>query len=75
MYRYSVDELNSTVPIIDIALFGRFVAEQVDMSVDAAAQVAHAISIHPVETEFDYFTAVDDYLQADESGAGMKPKP
>lgn len=56
---------------IDIALFGRFVAEQVDMSVDAAAQVAHAISVHPVETEFDYFTAVDDYLQADESGAGM----
>ena len=41
------------------------------MNVDAAAQVAHAISVHPVETEFDYFTAVDDYLQADESGAGM----
>ena len=56
---------------VDIALFGRFVAEQVDMSVDAAAQVAHAISVHPVETEFDYFTAVDDYLQESESGAGM----
>jgi CRISPR system Cascade subunit CasC len=47
------------------------VADQVDMNVDAAAQVAHAISVHPVETEFDYFTAVDDYLQEDESGAGM----
>lgn len=56
---------------VDIALFGRMVADQVDMNVDAAAQVAHAISVHPVETEFDYFTAVDDYLQEDESGAGM----
>jgi CRISPR system Cascade subunit CasC len=56
---------------IDIALFGRMVAEQTDLNVDAAAQVAHAISVHPVETEFDYFTAVDDFLDDDETGAGM----
>lgn len=56
---------------IDISLFGRMVAEQTDLNVDAAAQVAHAISVHPVETEFDYFTAVDDFLGDDEKGAAM----
>lgn len=57
---------------VDIALFGRMVANDSNLNVDAAAQVAHAISVHPVETEFDYFTAVDDVVaSADESGAGM----
>jgi CRISPR system Cascade subunit CasC len=56
---------------LDIALFGRMVAEQTVMNVDAAVQVAHAISVHPVENEFDYFTAVDDFLGDDEKGAGM----
>lgn len=58
---------------VDIALFGRMVADQADLNVDAAAQVAHAISIHPVETEFDYFTAVDDVIAnaGHETGAGM----
>ena len=56
---------------LDIALFGRMVAEQTDLNVDAAVQVAHAISVHPAETEFDYFTAVDDFLGDDEKGAAM----
>lgn len=59
---------------IDIALFGRMVADQKDLNVDASCQVAHAISTHPVDTEFDYFTAVDDQKAADDSadaGAGM----
>ncbi|ASU80754.1 type I-E CRISPR-associated protein Cas7/Cse4/CasC [Actinopolyspora erythraea] len=56
---------------VDIALFGRMVADQADINVDAAAQVAHAISVHPVETEFDYYTAVDDRNQDHETGAGM----
>jgi len=59
---------------IDIALFGRMVANLPDLNVDAAVQVAHAISVHAVENEFDYFTAVDDHKSADEeedSGAGM----
>lgn len=56
---------------IDIALFGRMVADQADINVDAAAQVAHAISVHPVETEFDYFTAVDDTHADEETGAAM----
>jgi CRISPR system Cascade subunit CasC len=56
---------------VDIALFGRMVADQSDINVDAAAQVAHAIGVHPVETEFDYFTAVDDGNRDEETGAGM----
>jgi len=59
---------------VDLALFGRMVADATDLNVDAAAQVAHAISVHPVETEFDYFTAVDDHKAADDAedaGAGM----
>ncbi len=56
---------------VDIALFGRMVADVTDLKVDAAAQVAHAISVHEVSNEFDYFTAVDDRSAGDHSGAGM----
>lgn len=57
---------------VDVALFGRMVADVSDINVDAAAQVAHAISVHPVENEYDYFTAVDDRKQdEEETGAGM----
>jgi CRISPR system Cascade subunit CasC len=57
---------------VDVALFGRMVADVSDINVDAAAQVAHAISVHPVDNEYDYFTAVDDRKEAvDETGAGM----
>jgi CRISPR system Cascade subunit CasC len=57
---------------VDIALFGRMVADGADINVDAAAQVAHALSVHPVENESDYYTAVDDENEkADETGAGM----
>src|SRR5690606_19480268 len=57
---------------IDVALFGRMVADVPDINVDAAAQVAHAISVHGVENEYDYYTAVDDRkAAAEETGAGM----
>lgn len=59
---------------IDLALFGRMVADAPALNVDAAAQVAHAISTHAVDTEFDYFTAVDDHKNEDaeeDAGAGM----
>ena len=57
---------------VDIALFGRMLTDAPDGgTVDAAAQVAHAISTHAVDTEFDYFTAVDDLLPDEEAGAGM----
>jgi len=55
----------------DIALFGRMMAEKPDLSLDAACQVAHAISTHRTTFEMDYFTAVDDLNQKEETGAGM----
>ncbi|GAX46542.1 type I-E CRISPR-associated protein Cas7/Cse4/CasC [Pseudolactococcus reticulitermitis] len=57
-------------PAIDIALFGRMVADDKSLNEDASAQVAHAISTHAVQTEFDYFTATDDLSPADNAGAG-----
>ncbi|NLJ95218.1 MAG: type I-E CRISPR-associated protein Cas7/Cse4/CasC [Clostridiaceae bacterium] len=58
-------------PSIDIALFGRMVADDPSLNEDASAQVAHSISTHAVQTEFDFFTAVDDLQPEDNAGAGM----
>ncbi len=58
-------------PAIDIALFGRMVADDPYLNEDASCQVAHSISTHGIETEFDFFTAVDDLAPQDNAGAGM----
>jgi len=55
----------------DIALFGRMLAEIEDVNVDAACQVAHAISTNKVDMEMDYFTAVDDLQKKGDVGAAM----
>ena len=58
----------------DLALFGRMIAVNPGLNVDAACQVAHAISTHSVNLELDFFTAVDDLKDTDnndDSGAGM----
>lgn len=57
-------------PAVDVALFGRMVADDPSLNFDAAAQVAHAISTHAVHNEYDYFTAVDDCAPEDNAGAG-----
>lgn len=56
---------------IDVALFGRMVANVSGIDVHAACQVAHAIATHGAELEFDYYTAVDDRQGPDSKGAGM----
>lgn len=58
-------------PAVDIALFGRMVADDPSLNEDASCQVAHAISTHAIENEFDFFTAVDDLAPEDNAGAGM----
>lgn len=58
-------------PAIDIALFGRMVADEPTLNEDASCQVAHAISTHAVSGEYDYFTAIDDLSPEDNVGAGM----
>jgi CRISPR system Cascade subunit CasC len=44
----------------DIALFGRMVANDDSLNVEAAALFAHALSTHKVENDFDFFSAVDE---------------
>lgn len=57
---------------IDMAMFGRMLADAPAFNIDASVQVAHAIGVHESEPEFDYYTAVDDVLEdAEEIGAGM----
>ncbi len=54
--------------VADVALFGRMIADNKDFNVDAASQVAHAISTHAVANEFDFYTAVDDLKPDAEAG-------
>jgi CRISPR system Cascade subunit CasC len=56
---------------VDIALFGRMLADRPEWGKDAACQVAHAISTHRVDREFDFYTAVDELQPREASGAGM----
>jgi CRISPR system Cascade subunit CasC len=67
----AVDDCISSASAVDVALFGRMLADRKELNVDAAAQVAHAISTHRVDRESDFFTAVDDWTQNSEADAGM----
>lgn len=55
----------------DIALFGRMVANDHSLTVEAASLFSHALSTHKVDNEIDFFSAVDDLQSKEESGAGM----
>lgn len=48
---------------VDIGLFGRMTTSDLVVNVEAACQVAHAISTHETVVESDYFTAMDDNKQ------------
>lgn len=54
---------------VDIALFGRMLADSPAFNVDAACQVSHALGVSSVTIEDDFFTAVDD-LNNKEQDAG-----
>ncbi|MDO5617956.1 type I-E CRISPR-associated protein Cas7/Cse4/CasC [Kocuria sp.] len=64
--------LLDTEHAVDVALFGRMVADDAALNVDAAVQVAHALGVHAATPDFDFYTAVDDLQRQDEeTGAGM----
>lgn len=65
-----LEALLSKQTAVDIAMFGRMLADKPQHNVEAAVQVAHAIGVHASPIEDDYFTAVDDLNRDDESGAG-----
>lgn len=59
---------------VDIALFGRMIADRPEKNVDAAVQMAHAFSTNAIANEFDFYSAVDDLQQIEDdegAGAGM----
>lgn len=55
---------------VDIAMFGRMLADDADFNRDAAVQVAHAITTHAAQAEEDWYSAVDDLNKAEDTGAG-----
>lgn len=57
------DDLESGV---EGAMFGRFVTSDVLARTDASVHVAHAMTVHPIANEVDYFTVLDDL---DDNGA------
>lgn len=67
----AIDGENRSRLSIDVALFGRMLAVMPEKNQNAACQVAHAISTHVVEREFDFYTAVDDLKPEDTAGADM----
>lgn len=62
--------LKPEVDGLDIALFGRMVAQAAELNIEAAASFAHAISTHKVSNEVEFFTALDD-LQDEPGSAHM----
>ncbi len=63
--------LESARSTADVALFGRMIADKPDWNVDAACQVAHAISTNRLQADFDFFTAVDDFKPGETAGSDM----
>ncbi len=61
-----INLLRKKIQAADIALFGRMLASSPAYNVEAAAQVAHAITVNRVIVEDDYFTAVDDLNTGEE---------
>lgn len=56
---------------VDLALFGRMLADFPSGSREASCQVAHALSTDRIQREFDFYTAVDDLKPGDTQGADM----
>lgn len=57
---------------VDIAMFGRMLADNAGFNRDAAVQVSHALTTNAVVIEDDYYTAVDDLkMREEDAGAGF----
>jgi CRISPR system Cascade subunit CasC len=56
---------------VDIAMFGRMLADDPDFNREAAVQVGHAFTTHRALVEDDWFSAVDDLkTRQEDAGAG-----
>lgn len=66
------DILRTADGAVDLAMFGRMLADAPDFNREAAVQVSHAITTHKAEAEDDYYTAADDLKKpAEDMGAGF----
>ena len=71
------DKLNQVIlrtadGAVDVAMFGRMLADDPNFNREAAVQVSHAITTHRAVVEDDYYTAVDDLKRpAEDMGAGF----
>lgn len=64
----------STPRSVDVAMFGRMTTSAAFDDVQAAIQVAHALSVNELTRVYDFYTAVDDLKKEDDTadaGAGM----
>ncbi len=52
--------LDNSTADIDMAMFGRMMAESKENDIQAAVQVSQSITVHGQSPQIDYFTAVDD---------------
>lgn len=75
-FEQDMAELSKSVTV-DIGMFGRMTTSDLVVNVEAACQVAHAISTHEAIIESDYFTAMDEKkaefaaTQTKRAGAGF----
>ncbi len=68
----ALELLRKTDTAVDIAMFGRMLADSPDFNREAAVAVAHAFTTHKAVVEDDFYTAVDDLKRpAEDAGAGF----
>jgi len=68
----AIKALGKSVPCdaVDIAIFGRMVANASDVTLEGAGMFSHALSTHKSSNEIDFWTAVEDEKQiGDDAGA------
>ena len=64
--------LRSADGAVDVAMFGRMLADDPEFNREAAVQISHAITTHKAVVEDDWYTAVDDLKQpSEDAGAGF----
>ena len=72
-FRADVQKMHSIIAndnmSVDVAMFGRMMTAHPKYNVDAGIQVAHAITVHKVTVDYDYFSAVDDLNSIDDIGS------
>lgn len=60
-------KIKASLRTVDLAMFGRMLASSPEYNVEAACQVAHAITVHRCAVEDDYFSAIDDLNRREEN--------